>query len=129
MLWLFGQIWLWLLLAFALGSGVTAFVFVILRRRAEEAGRADSAADGANRDRLSWPGDNEQTQRIARVRLPARRINEDGRGVEEAEDDAGPPDLGHREGVLPNHREWHERNEWPDEYDVPREEWQPHRSG
>ncbi|NIJ10243.1 cytoskeletal protein RodZ [Saccharomonospora amisosensis] len=122
MLWLFGQIWLWLLLAFALGAGVTAFIFVILKRRAEQAEHTAPPSTSALRQ-PSEQDDNEQTQRIARVRVPVRQFEEDD------EDDAGPPDLGYREGVLPNHREWHERNEWPDEYDVPEEEWQPHQRG
>lgn len=51
MLWLFGQIWLWLLVAFALGALAGALLtWPARRRRASEAGTAEAAAHGASTD-------------------------------------------------------------------------------
>lgn len=91
MLWLFGQIWVWLLVAFALGAALTALVLRPRPRRAE-LGRRPPPPESPERTR--W--------------IPAAAPTRD--------DEA--PDHGHREGVLPGRREWHARNEWPDERDT-----------
>jgi hypothetical protein len=114
MLWLFGQIWLWLVIAFALGAGLTALVATAARRRREPA-----VGDTA----------------------PSRSEAEFDDGYDEYDDydevdderhylDVPPPDVGHREGTLPGgtglpEREdvyassyWHADPDWPQEHDL-----------
>ncbi|PXY31038.1 hypothetical protein [Prauserella muralis] len=132
MLWLFGQIWLWLLLSFALGAGLTALVLTQTRGRTrdrEQAGEPAGEAPAPAPPPVNPPLAAEETQQLPTA---ATRAPEPGPGPEPepGPDEAGPPDLGHREGTLPTRREWHQRNEWPDEQDVAEsEDWRPRHSG
>jgi hypothetical protein len=47
MLWLFGQIWVWLLIAFLLGAAVASLVFTAMNRRRDDepTGRYDDVED------------------------------------------------------------------------------------
>lgn len=115
MLWLFGEIWLWLLIAFVIGIALSAFTLVSARRTRTSGAAADD--DLVTTDRHApvpysprTPGpagppvtEAERTRRIHRV----------------ADDAEESPDQGHRRGVLPlSSAEWHARNEWPDERDM-----------
>ncbi|PRX50321.1 hypothetical protein B0I33_102442 [Prauserella shujinwangii] len=125
MLWLFGQIWLWLLLAFALGVALTVLVLAPWRRRLsrEPAGESDFAeAEG-------FGASTERTELLVPI-SPPPGPPESPAGYPEDEP-TEPPDHGHREGTLPGREEWHARNEWPDEHDVPEAErqWQPRQGG
>ncbi|PXY37161.1 hypothetical protein DI005_36910 [Prauserella sp. PE36] len=107
MLWLFGQIWLWLLISFALGAGLTALLFRRpARQRPPERPVPPPAAPP--------PAEAEETRH-----LPAT-----GALLPEPS-----PDHSHQEGTLPPRRAWHVRNEWPDEQDAAASEDQESRRG
>ncbi|MEU3274620.1 hypothetical protein ABZ639_27565 [Saccharomonospora sp. NPDC006951] len=202
MWWLFGQIWLWLLIAFVLGAGLTALVLRGGRRASSAAApegkherhweRDPSAANETTMivpPPLVPPTPGEETQFIpatpsyqdtrhwyetgerdhddyddytdygdhgdygdhdaydedadeayedydndrpeghtsTAVPLDAADSADDTAADDDAVDEAPPPDLGHLAGTLPTRREWHARNEWPDEQDE--RERQPHRGG
>jgi hypothetical protein len=94
MLWLFGQIWLWLLIAFALGCGVTWLTMRGERREQASREQAVAAMPGPavphypEPDSVPPPLEAEQTQFIP----PARIHDDDEPYDQEAE--------GHREGQL-----------------------------
>ncbi|MFF5989860.1 hypothetical protein [Prauserella flavalba] len=113
MLWLFGQIWLWLLISFALGAGLTALLFRRpSRQRPYERHSPPLAAPP--------PAEEEATRHLPTVgALPPV--------VPDASEP--PPDLGHQEGTLPPRRAWHVRNEWPDEDDAAASEDRQSRRG
>ncbi|MFC4002062.1 hypothetical protein ACFS2C_13125 [Prauserella oleivorans] len=181
MLWLFGQIWLWLLLAFALGAGSAALVLTRWgrpRRPArpvsplepapqappEEETRHIPVAGALPSHRVPEPEDaTEITTRQPAVRAedtypdrpqteytghtgyadipPTRsehRNDHAWRPAAEApangDEYAGtgepqPLETGYQSGTLPSWREWHARNEWPDEQDVRASEYRTPRRG
>ncbi|EIF00697.1 hypothetical protein [Saccharomonospora glauca] len=105
MLWLFGEIWLWLLIAFVLGLALAAAAFLATKRR--ERTPADRPTEPT--PRVEDMSDTERTQFIRPVGPRP------GTGPEAEER----PDEGRRQGVLPvSSSEWHARNEWPDEHDI-----------
>ncbi|MEY7972612.1 hypothetical protein AB8O38_11500 [Saccharomonospora xinjiangensis] len=128
MLWLFGEIWLWLLVAFVLGLSMAAFAFLSARRYRR------ATADEERTDttpRVTIPDtvpDTERTQRIRRVGPQLHfgdRTPDQGTPLESSArsrpgyDLDEVPDEGRRAGVLPlTPSEWHARNEWPDERDI-----------
>ncbi len=64
----------------------------------------------------------------ALVLRPRRRTREPAPPPPPSYGVGGPPDQGYRAGTLPGREEWHVRNEWPSEEDVPDEAgWRPHR--
>jgi hypothetical protein len=90
MLWLFGQIWLWSLISFVLGAGLTALVFTRL-----------------NRER---PEPFEDEPRVVEASEPIEPYDQEA----EPEDSTGPvlawpvepdevPESGHRQGTLPSY--------------------------
>ncbi len=122
MLWLFGEIWLWLLIAFVLGLALAASAFLAMRRH-----RRASVDDRPTEvtPRVTDPSETERTQRIQRIgpqQAPGERPSPSGAAA--GRTGTGPevdesPDEGRRQGVLPvSSSEWHVRNEWPDERDV-----------
>ncbi|EHK87405.1 hypothetical protein ACWGRK_05460 [Saccharomonospora azurea] len=110
MLWLFGEIWLWLFAAFVLGLALAGATYYAMRRR--------TTADG---DRATGPtapplSDTERTTLMRRVdpdHDPAHGARRPPYGTEDA------PAEGRLHGVLPlTPSEWRERNDWPDERDI-----------
>ena len=138
MLWLFGEIWLWLLIAFVLGGAIAAFVLFTGRRDrvvSEDGGTSSGTARGETAaPRPPEPSDVERTQQIRRVepqlqfgqRTPGQYPSPQPRPTPNAA-----PDEGRRQGVLPvSPSEWHARNEWPNEHDTEAaEEDRPRREG
>ena len=122
MLWLFGEIWLWLFAAFVLGLALAGATYYAMRRRST-----------ANDDRTTTPtapaaSDTERTTLMRRVEpdhAPAHEGERPPFGTGEA------PTVGRLHGVLPlTPSEWHARNEWPDERDIAiAEENRPRRQG
>ncbi|WP_197318848.1 hypothetical protein [Saccharomonospora sp. NB11] len=106
MLWLFGEIWLWLLAAFVLGLALAGLTFYSLRRRSA-AGDETATDTTAPVPRVS---DSERTTLMRRVE-PGAAAPSHGDRTDESE--------GRVHGVLPlSSAEWHARNEWPDERDI-----------
>lgn len=121
MLWLFGEIWLWLLIAFVLGLALAASAFLAMRRH-RRASADDHPTEVTPRvAQPSEPSETERTQRIHRIGPqpgPGERHSSSGHTGTGPEVDES-PDEGRRQGVLPvSAAEWHVRNEWPDERDV-----------
>ncbi|WP_158882170.1 hypothetical protein [Amycolatopsis anabasis] len=87
MFWLFGQIWLWLLIAFTLGAALTGFLLTAAGRRRT----APVAAEP------------EDTQRFTAARRWPEEPSPDEPYDQEAETgyEIKSGDLGHREGTLP----------------------------
>lgn len=108
MLWLAGQIWLWLLISFALGAGITGFLLTRRRRSAPDS--AEQRPEPARPQRAEDP------ERISGdIPLPGRAYDR----FEDSDDDMTQQfHLGRQSGTLPPRGEWHSRNEWPGEEDV-----------
>jgi hypothetical protein len=108
MLWLAGQIWLWLLISFALGAGITGF---LLTRR-----RRSAPASPEQRPVQARPERTEAPQRISGdIPLPGPAYDR----FDARDDDMTQQiHLGRQSGTLPPGGDWHSRNEWPREEDV-----------
>ena len=133
MFWLFGQIWLWRIVSFALGA---LCAWLVLRPRGKP--KTETPPEPAFDHEEPPPHATEQTQFI-----PAAHYDEHRFPAAEPDDDPGEPE-GHREGHLPmppqrgpEAEDWPAEEEpaWPpaDEPEVTRE-WppaphQPGRSG
>lgn len=119
MLWLFGQIWLWLLIAFALGALVTGLLFTAANRKREQRASEADEASGVS------PAHDEPYDRET-GHLPA--------AYEPAKwpDDPDEPDPGRREGTLPGF-ESAPHEDWPRESGAPawpgEDDWPPARPG
>ncbi|QWF81573.1 LapA family protein [Amycolatopsis sp. CA-230715] len=128
MLWLFGQIWLWLLIAFALGALVAGLLI-----------------NAANRKRERRAAEQEDTRHVSS--LPAADDEHDPRDVpydQEADhflaahepskwpEDPDEPDPGRREGTLPGFENAPHEN-WPRESGAPawpgEDDWPPAKPG
>ncbi|MBK1785315.1 hypothetical protein [Prauserella cavernicola] len=107
MLWLFGQIWVWLLVSFALGAGLTALLLGGRRRRREPSARSAAPRPTAAEQTGNLP----VTGALPAVRRPDRHAEPEP-----------------EEGSLPSRRDWHTRNEWPDEQDA-RDAMEQERTG
>ncbi|WP_020669893.1 hypothetical protein [Amycolatopsis nigrescens] len=116
MLWLFGQIWLWLLLAFALGAALTALSLTRFRRRPGAPPESPAERTGVISERP-----------LAAEPEPYQAKDEpDWETVSRTEGD-----LGYREGVLPDladpapepavpsQAEWSSEPAWPRDEDRP----------
>ncbi|WP_252365228.1 hypothetical protein [Saccharomonospora piscinae] len=121
MLWLFGEIWLWLLIAFVVGGVLAAVILRSVRTRSGAAGTGEPAT-GSEQGRYAASGrpepepEAERTQRIQRV-APQLRFGEPPPRARPEPDDV--PDEGSTHGILPlTASEWHARNEWPDDRDI-----------
>lgn len=120
MMWLAGQIWLWLLISFALGAGITGF---ILTRRQSSTTGADPAEhpEPGGQDRAGNPAEEsagaraytEAPERISGdISLPAAAYDR----FEPQDDDLTQQiNLGSQSGTLPRDEGWHSRNDWPGE--------------
>ncbi len=127
MLWLFGEIWLWLLIAFVLGGAIAAYILFsgLRKRETAEKGESTTASD-------SDVSATERTQLIRPVEPQPHFVQRPSRpspGPRPAEDTF--PDEGRKQGGLPvSASEWHARNEWPNEHDTEAaEEDRPRREG
>lgn len=110
MLWLFGQIWLWLILAFALGA-LTSWLVLRKAKPAEPRGAAEAEApyEPEPEPRYDEPLAAEQTQFI-----PAAWAQ--GPPKEPGEADDEPEPAGHHEGHLPlPPQRGAEAEDWPTE--------------
>jgi hypothetical protein len=108
MMWLFGQIWLWLILAFALGA-LTSWLVLRTTRRPEPKPEAAPAPAPEPRYEPPEPSAAEQTQFIPAAWAQHPRP--------EPEQDADAPEpVGHREGRLPlPPQRGAEAEDWPTE--------------
>ena len=129
MVWLFGQIWLWLIIAFALGA-LTSWLLLRTTRRPKPT--AEPVADAYYEPEPEPPA--EQTQFI-----PAAWMQPEADRPEYVQDDEAPEPAGHREGHLPlppqrgaQAEDWPTEEEpaWPEADEVtPRWPHQPGRGG
>jgi hypothetical protein len=119
MLWLFGQIWLWLLLAFLLGAAVASLVFIAANRRHPEPAYAEPL-ELPEREQLI-----DETQSIEPVDYEEADYEDPPPLYPPRPQNDWPPedvdDTGHREGHLPpvNHQPaWrqddHAEPAWPE---------------
>ncbi|RSM67048.1 hypothetical protein DMH03_08285 [Amycolatopsis sp. WAC 01376] len=93
MLWLFGQIWLWLLIAFALGCGVT---WLLMRGEPRERPAAEPVAHEPVRAVAPEPEPEPVPELLSTERtqfIPPARIHEDDEPFDQEAE-------GHREGQL-----------------------------
>lgn len=117
MLWLAGQIWLWLLISFALGAGITGFLLTRRQRGKAQAGRAESQPEPVRDDRAdSRAGGRETAEAPERISgdipLPAAAYDR----FEPQDDDLTQQiNLGGQSGTLPRDDDWRSRNDWPRE--------------
>ncbi|MEC3982278.1 hypothetical protein [Amycolatopsis sp. H20-H5] len=141
MLWLFGQIWLWLLVAFLLGAVLTWAVLTLLRREGRQpAEDLPERMDDEPPPRFAEdPGPTAESQAEKTQLIPAARVDDYEQGDGYEDEPYEPAVTGHREGVLPRppgEPEW--RNEqtgaegepaWPRPEDLPASEHRPGRGG
>lgn len=131
MVWLFGQIWLWLIIAFALGA-LTSW---LLLRATQHRPHAEPEPEPRHEpEAVPEPLAAEQTQFI-----PAAWAQQAPHEPEPAEDDDVPEPVGHREGHLPlppqrgvQAEDWPTEEEpaWPEsEEAAPQWPQQPGRGG
>ncbi|QRP46700.1 LapA family protein [Amycolatopsis sp. FDAARGOS 1241] len=100
MLWLFGQIWLWLLVAFLLG----ALVMWLITRAARPKPRREAEAAVPERVEVPEPVEAERTQYIPVTHYdePPERVYNDYPDVDPDEPYAADNESGHRTGELPD---------------------------
>ncbi len=131
MFWLFGQIWLWLIVAFALGA-LTSWLVLRTAQRPKPAREEEPAAEEP-RYEPPPPLSTEQTQFI-----PAAWAQHASDRRAEAPDDEEPDPVGHREGRLPlppqrgaQDEDWPTEEEpaWPESEEAPQWPQQPGRGG
>ncbi|GAA1941171.1 LapA family protein [Amycolatopsis minnesotensis] len=123
MLWLFGQIWLWLLIAFALGALVTGLLVNAANRKRE---RRAAEPEEARRVSAPSPAHDEHGYRDVPYDQEADHFPA-ARGEEVWPDDPDEPDPGRREGTLPGfenvpHEDWPRESgtpAWPGDDDWP----------
>ncbi|WIY07368.1 hypothetical protein QRX60_15720 [Amycolatopsis mongoliensis] len=132
MVWLFGQIWLWLVIAFALGALTSWLVLRTTRRPRPAAEPVDEAYYEPEPE--PEPLAAEQTQFI-----PAAWMQPGAERTETVHDDEEPEPVGHREGHLPlppqrgvQAEDWPTEEEpaWPEADELPEAapQW-PHQPG
>jgi hypothetical protein len=130
MVWLFGQIWLWLIVAFALGA-LTSWLVL---RSVQRPKPAPEPAEDVYYEPEPEPLAAEQTQFI-----PAAWMQPEADRPEAVHDDEEPEPAGHREGRLPlppqrgaQAEDWPTEEEpaWPEADDLPEAtpRW-PHQPG
>ena len=129
MVWLFGQIWLWLVVAFALGA-LASWLVLRTAQRPKPEPQPEPEPDV----RYEEPSAAEQTQFI-----PAAWMQPGTERHEDVHDDDGPEPAGHREGHLPlppqrgaQAEDWPTEEEpaWPESEEVaPQWPHQPGRGG
>ncbi len=128
MVWLFGQIWLWLIIAFALGA-LTSWLVLRTTQRPQPAPEPEPEFVDAYDE--PEPSAAEQTQFI-----PAAWMQPGTERPEQVHDDEEPEPVGHREGHLPlppqrgaQAEDWPTEEEpaWP-EADEATPQW-PHQPG
>ena len=129
MFWLFGQIWLWLIVAFALGA-LTSWLVLRAAKRPEPAPEEEPAEEP--RYEPPPPLSTEQTQFIPAAwaqHAPDRR-------ADVPDDDEAQDPVGHREGHLPlppqrgaQAEDWPTEEEpaWPESEEAPQWPQQPGR--
>lgn len=112
MLWLAGQIWLWLLISFALGAGITGFLLTRRRSAAPDSAGQRPVRSGTERT--------EAPERISGdIPLPGPAYDRfEARDATRDDDMTQQIHLGRQSGTLPSGAGWHARNEWPREEDV-----------
>ncbi|GHG16344.1 MULTISPECIES: hypothetical protein [Amycolatopsis] len=135
MFWLFGQIWLWLIVAFALGALTSWLVArTVQRPKPETAPEALEEPEEEPRYEPPPPLSTEQTQFIP----AAWAQHAADRRPEVHDDDEEPDPVGHREGHLPlppqrgaEAEEWPTEDEpaWPQAEEAPQWPQQPGRGG
>lgn len=129
MVWLFGQIWLWLIIAFALGALTSWLLLRATQHRPQHEPEPEHEPEA-----VPEPLAAEQTQFI-----PAAWAQQAPHEPEPAEDDDVPEPVGHREGHLPlppqrgvQAEDWPTEEEpaWPEsEEAAPQWPQQPGRGG
>lgn len=129
MVWLFGQIWLWLIIAFALGALTSWLLLRATQHRPQHEPEPEHEPEA-----VPEPLAAEQTQFI-----PAAWAQQAPHEPEPAEDDDVPEPVGHREGRLPlppqrgvQAEDWPTEEEpaWPEsEEAAPQWPQQPGRGG
>lgn len=106
MVWLFGQIWLWLIIAFALGALTSWLLLRATQHRPQHEPEPEHEPEA-----VPEPLAAEQTQFI-----PAAWAQQAPHEPEPAEDDDVPEPVGHREGHLPlPPQRGVEAEDWPTE--------------
>ncbi|MEV6648446.1 hypothetical protein [Amycolatopsis sp. NPDC051371] len=131
MVWLFGQIWLWLVIAFALGALTSWLVLRAARPKPRPEPEPEFVEDTRYEPE---PSAAEQTQFI-----PAAWMQPDAERAETVHDDEEPEPVGHREGRLPlppqrgpQAEDWPTEEEpaWPEADELPEgtPQW-PHQPG
>ncbi|MDQ7806318.1 hypothetical protein Q5425_21460 [Amycolatopsis sp. A133] len=130
MMWLFGQIWLWLIVAFALGALTSWLVLRARPRPSPEPSPEPSAEAEPLYEPVPPPLSVEQTQFI-----PAAWAQHGPDPRASVHDDEAPEPVGHREGHLPlppqrgaQAEDWPTEDEpaWPESEEAP--QW-PHQPG
>lgn len=132
MVWLFGQIWLWLIIAFALGALTSWLVLRTTRRPKAQPEPEPEFVDDVRYE--PEPSAAEQTQFI-----PAAWMQPETGRPEHVHDDEDPEPAGHREGRLPlppqrgaQAEDWPAEEEpaWPEADELPgaTPRW-PHQPG
>ncbi|MGW5724341.1 hypothetical protein ACWEVP_49835 [Amycolatopsis sp. NPDC003865] len=129
MVWLFGQIWLWLIVAFALGALTS---WLVLRTAQRPKPRSEPEPEPAAEEHYEEPA--EQTQFI-----PAAWMQPGTERPHDVHEDDEPEPVGHREGHLPlppqrgtQAEDWPTEEEpaWPESEDAtPQWPHQPGRGG
>ncbi|KDN20458.1 hypothetical protein [Amycolatopsis rifamycinica] len=133
MFWLFGQIWLWLIVAFALGA-LTSWLVLRTAQRPRPEPEPEPEPEEEPRYEPPPPLSTEQTQFI-----PAAWVQHAPERRTDPHDDEEPEPVGHREGHLPlppqrgaQAEDWPTEEEpaWPESEDAaPRWPHQPGRGG
>ncbi|SFB60357.1 hypothetical protein SAMN05216266_12553 [Amycolatopsis marina] len=123
MMWLAGQIWLWLLISFALGAGITGFLLTRRQPAKPEISTAEQHPEPGGQDRVGTRAEDsagsrahtEAPERISGdIPLPAAAYDR----FEPQDDDLTQQiNLGGQSGTLPRDESWRSRNEWPGEDD------------
>ncbi|MEU0534571.1 hypothetical protein [Amycolatopsis tolypomycina] len=131
MFWLFGQIWLWLIVAFGLGALTSWLVLRATQRPKAEPAPAEEPEEAMYEP--PPPLSTEQTQFI-----PAAWAQHAPERHAEPHDDADDEEAGHREGHLPlppqrgtDAEDWPTEEEpaWPQAEEAPQWPHQPGRGG
>ena len=130
MVWLFGQIWLWLVVAFALGA-LTSWLLLRAAQRPKPQPEPEPAPEPEPEAHYEEPA--EQTQFI-----PAAWMQPGTERPQDVNEDDEPEPVGHREGHLPlppqrgaQAEDWPTEEEpaWPESDEAPQWPHQPGRGG